>query len=342
VKAHPEQTIPVVDLDDFLHGDPARQAKFVKELGDALVEYGFVAVENHGVDADALAATYGAIRELFELPVAAKMGYEVLEGGRQRGYTAFGKEHAKYHDVPDMKEFWHVGPELAAEHPLRARITPNVWPSELPGFKDAALRLYGLLWRAGSTLIRAIARYLGADESEFMRMIDGGNTILRLIRYPAPGEVEVPEGAVWAAAHEDINLITLLPEATDPGLQLLRRDGTWLDIQPVKGQLIADSGDMMQRLTNGLIPATTHRVLQPRQARGPRYSIPFFVHPQPDWMLSPLPQCVTAERPRRWPDISAEGYLMERIGQLGLTTAQGHAGRYTTQPAESQDAKHSG
>lgn len=324
----PEQNIPVADLHTFVHGDAADQQRFVATLGQSLVEYGFVAIENHGVDATALAGTFDQTRRLFELPVEDKLRYEVLEGGRQRGYTSFGKEHAKDQHVPDMKEFWHIGPELDAAHPLRARIPDNLWPADLPDFKREALALYASLFSCGQHLIRAIARFLGADEAEFMRMIDGGNTILRLIRYPAPGEVEVPEGAVWAAAHEDINLITLLPEASDPGLQLLRRDGTWLDIHPIKGQLIADSGDMLQRLTNGVIPSTTHRVLQPRHAKGPRYSIPFFVHPRPDYLLTPLPGTVTEKNPRRWPDITAHGYLMERINELGLTTAQGHAGRY--------------
>lgn len=323
-----EQSIPVVDLNRFVDGDADDQKAFVQKLGESLVEFGFVAVENHRVDQDALRSTYAELKALFDLPRETKLRYEQLESGRQRGYTAFGLEHAKYHEVPDLKEFWHIGPELAEEHPLRARIPRNLWPDEVPGFQNASLALYRSLFAAGSHLLRAIARFLGADERMFMDMIDGGNTILRLIRYPAPGEVEAPEGAVWAAAHEDINLITLLPEATDPGLQLLRRDGTWLDIAPVPGQVIADSGDMLQRLTNGVIPSTTHRVLQPRSARGPRYSIPFFMHPQPDVVLTPLPQCVTAENPRRWVDITAEGYLMERIREIGLTTAQGHAGRY--------------
>lgn len=323
-----EQNIPVVDLAHFVRGDAADQARFVDQLGHSLVEYGFVAVENHGVDAQSLAGTYAELKRLFDLPADDKLAYEVVEGGRQRGYTSFGKEHAKDRTVPDMKEFWHIGPELDEAHPLRARIPKNLWPDEVPDFRTQSLALYASLFACGQHLIRAIARFLGADESEFLRMIDGGNTILRLIRYPAPGEVAVPEGAVWAAAHEDINLITLLPEATDPGLQLLRRDGTWLDINPVKGQLIADSGDMLQRLTNGVIPSTTHRVLQPRHASGPRYSIPFFVHPQPDYVLAPLPQCVTEDNPRRWEDITADGYLMERIREIGLTTAQGHAGRY--------------
>ncbi|MBL8784464.1 MAG: isopenicillin N synthase family oxygenase [Deltaproteobacteria bacterium] len=328
MSAQSAQSIPVVDLKQFTHGDRDDQARFVSALGAALTEFGFVAVENHALDVEALAATYTELKRLLDQPREVKLRYEVPENGRQRGYTAFGLEHAKDHAVPDLKEFWHIGPELADTHPLRERIPHNVWPEDFEAFKTSSLALYASLFATGKELIRAIARFLGADEAEFMRMIDGGNTILRLIRYPAPGEVEVPEGAVWAAAHEDINLITLLPEATDPGLQLLRRDGTWLDIAPVKGQLIADTGDMMQRLTNGVIPSTTHRVLQPRHASGPRYSIPFFVHPQPDYVLSPLPQCVTADNPRRWEDITAEGYLMERIREIGLTTAQGHAGRY--------------
>lgn len=323
-----EQNIPVVDLNRFVDGDGSDQKAFVQKLGESLLEFGFVAVENHRVDQDALRSTYAELKALFDLPRETKLGYEQLESGRQRGYTAFGLEHAKYHEVPDLKEFWHIGPELDDDHPLRSRIPKNLWPDEVPGFKDTSLALYRSLFAAGSHLLRAIARFLGADEHMFMDMIDGGNTILRLIRYPAPGEVLAPEGAVWAAAHEDINLITLLPEATDPGLQLLRRDGTWLDIAPVPGQVIADSGDMLQRLTNGVIPSTTHRVLQPRTAKGPRYSIPFFMHPQPDVVLSPLPQCVTEANPRRWDDITAEGYLMERIRELGLVTAQGHAGRF--------------
>lgn len=314
-----EQNIPVVDLAQFTEGDDDAQARFVGRLGSALVEYGFVAIENHGVDRQALADTYRELERLLDLPRATKRRFEIPDNGRQRGYTSFGREHAKQTEVPDLKEFWHIGPELDASEHDRLHVPRNVWPDrEVPGFRPASLRLYESLHRTAALLIRAIARYLGADEDELSEMIDGGNSILRLIRYPAPGETEAPEGAVWAAPHEDINLITLLPEATDAGLQIARRDGTWLDIEPVPGQLIADSGDMMQRLTNGLIPSTTHRVLQPRQASGPRYSLPFFVHPRPDYLLKPLAQCLSADNPRRWEDITAESYLLERINQIGV------------------------
>ncbi len=313
-----EQTIPVVDLNQFLHGDAAQQRAFVTTLGDALVEYGFVAVDHHGVDRRAIEGSYAAIKGFFGLPDEVKRRYIVPDGGGQRGYTAFGQEHAKGQTVADLKEFWHVGPELAEDHPLRARIERNVWPTEITGFRDATLGLWNSLYRCGEVLLRAIARYLDADELEFVRMIDGGNSILRTIRYPGPDEVKPEPGAVWAAAHEDINLITLLVEASDRGLELLRRDGTWLAIEPIPGQCIADAGDMLQRLTNGVIPSTTHRVLAPQDATGPRYSMPFFIHPHPDYVLSPLPSCMTEANPRRWPDITAEGYLTERLREIGL------------------------
>jgi isopenicillin N synthase-like dioxygenase len=313
-----QQTIPVVDLEDFASGDPGRRARFVRDLGDAFVEFGFVAVENHGVDPVAVAETYATIRRFFALPTDAKARYEIPGGAGQRGYASFGREHAKNSTVADLKEFWHVGPELADDHPLRQRMAPNVWPAEVPEFQAAALSLCESLDRTAAQMLRALACYLEADEDAFAHMIDGGNSILRLIRYPGPDEIEPAPGAVWAAAHEDINLITLLVEATDPGLELLRRDGTWMPIVPIPGQLIADAGDMLQHLTNGRIPSTTHRVLAPPDARAPRYSLPYFLHPHPDCVLEPLASCVTAANPRRWDGISAERYLYQRLAEIGL------------------------
>lgn len=316
-----KQTIPVVDLDKFTVGDPSQQASFVRDLGDALVEYGFVAVENHGVDPAALEATYAVMREVFTLPGPAKCAYEDRSGGNQRGYTALGREHAKGHTLSDLKEFWHIGPELSESHSLRRRIPPNIWPSEVD-LKEPAMRLFHSLDACGSMLLRAIARYLQADEEAFASMVDGGNSVIRAIRYPGPAEVAPVAGQVWAAAHEDINLITLLPEATEPGLELLQRDGSWLPVMPVRGQLIADSGDMLQRLSNGLFPATTHRVVAPPAAEGPRYSMPFFQHPHPDQLLAPVESCVTPANPRRWGDITAEGFLWQRLEEIGFS--KGH------------------
>ncbi len=315
-----EQTIPVVDLNQFTHGDASHQAAFVSTLGEALVEYGFVAVDNHGVDRAALAAMYREIRTFFDLPKDVKRQYERPEGGRQRGYTALGQEHAKYHDVPDIKEFWHVGPEIPVGHPLKGIVPDNIWPTEVPGFAEAAQGLFATLHSSACVLLRAIARFLDAEEDEFIRMVDGANTILRMIRYPVPEAVTMPKDAVWAAQHEDINVITLLPEATDAGLQLLRRDGTWMPITPIPNQVIADSGDMLERLTNGLIPSTTHRVMAPERVEKPRYSMPYFVHAVPDYVLTPLPGTVTDARPRRWEDVTAHEYLMERLAEIGLAT----------------------
>lgn len=313
------QTIPVVDLQQFTNGSAKQQAQFVRKLGDALVEFGFVAVENHGVDQVALHQTYAAMKQFFLLPKSIKQTYEDREGGNQRGYTSLGREHAKDSSVSDLKEFWHVGPELQEDHPLRKRVPPNIWPKEV-AMKRPSLRLFHSLDACGAILLRAIARYLDADEEAFAEMINGGNSVLRAIRYPGPDEQPIRPGQVWAAAHEDINLITLLPEATEPGLELLQRDGTWLPITPVPGQLIADSGDMLQRLTNGRFPSTTHRVKAPPHANGPRFSIPFFQHPHPDHILSPVASCVSEAHPQRWPDVTAEGYLWERLREIGLAT----------------------
>mgnify|MGYP002881510206 CR=1 FL=1 len=314
-----EQTIPVIDLVELCSEDPSIRQSSVRALGDALVEYGFVAVDNHGVDPKALQGTYDGIRRFFELPSELKSQYELRRLGRQRGYTPFGKEKAKDSAQGDLKEFWHVGPELAEDDPLHGRIPANVWPAEIPEFRPSALELWRSLHDCGAVLLRGIAEYLGAPEKIFDEMTDGGNSVLRLIRYPEAEPEIHDENAVWAAAHEDINLITLLVEATDPGLELLTREGEWLPIMPVPGQLIMDTGDMMQRLTNGRIPATTHRVRMPEVVTGPRYSIPFFIHPHPDASLRPLDCCRDAATVDE-PALSAEEYLAQRLRDNGVLT----------------------
>ena len=325
------QTIPAVDLQDFATGSVEQRDRFVATLGDALVEYGFVAIDNHGVSPATIQAAYRSISAVFDLPAEVKARYEDVAGGRHRGFTSFGQERARHRTVADLKEFWHVGAQHGDDILGATDLPPNIWPDEVPTFRESSLALWRELHTCGELLLRALALYLGADEESFAHMTDGGNTVLRCIRYPGPDELddEVSD-AVWAAAHEDINLITLLVEATSPGLQLLRRDGEWLPIAPIPGQLIADSGDVLQRLTNGVIPATTHRVLAPSESRGPRFSMPYFMHPRPEFVISPLPTCVSPERPRRWPDITAGDYLAERLREIGLitdeTTSHGHAG----------------
>lgn len=314
-----QQTIPVIDLLQLTADDPAVRSRCIEVLGEALVEYGFVAVENHGVDSEALASTYTDIRTFFDLPYEQKLRYERRRLGRQRGYTPFGKEKAKDAELGDIKEFWHVGPEFSVDDPLYGRIPPNVWPSEIPQFKTSALDLWSSLYSCGLTLLEGIETFLGADHGTFAEMTAGGNSVLRLIHYPESSHDPGLDDAVWAAAHEDINLITLLVEATDPGLELLTRSGEWLPIMPVPGQLIMDTGDMMQRLTNGRIPATTHRVRKPAGAQGARYSIPFFIHPHPDASLKPL-ACCAPDGSTLSPELSAEQYLAERLRDNGVLT----------------------
>lgn len=313
-----KQSIPVVNLEDFVHGDQARQEAFVSRIGKALEEFGFVAIENHGISEEILEKGYSQSRKLFAMDEAAKMKYEHPEDGCQRGYTSIGREHAKGQLAGDIKEFWHVGPQLSPSHPLYERVRKNIWIPELDGFRDDMLQLWNALHHCGRSVMVALARYLGADEDEFSSMIDGGDTILRSIRYPGPDEVKPAPGAVWAAAHEDINLITLLPSSREPGLELLRKDGTWMAIEPVAGQVIADTGDMFERLTNGRFPSTTHRVLAPQNADGPRHSMPFFIHPHPDYMLSPVASCLNAAHPKRWDDMSAADFLRVRLLEIGV------------------------
>ena len=313
-----KQSIPVVDLEDFHSEDPGRRNAFVQALGKSLEEYGFVAIENHGVDPAALEGGYSQSRALFALEDTLKVQYEHPEDGCQRGYTSMGREHAKGQTQGDIKEFWHVGPELSPSHPLYDRVRKNIWAGELPKFKEDMLTLWNGLNECGRSIMIALARYLETDEDEFATMIDGGDTILRSIRYPGPEEVQPKPGAVWAAAHEDINLITLLPSSKERGLELLRKDGTWMPIEPVPGQLIADTGDMFERLTNGRFPSTTHRVLAPRDADGPRYSMPFFIHPHPDYVLRPVDSCVSEEHPQKWADVTAEEFLRERLIDIGV------------------------
>jgi len=315
-----QQSIPVVDLDEFRHGDVSAQAAFVESLGKALVAFGFVAVENHGIEHSAVSAAYSAAEDFFALPASVKSAYELRACGRQRGYTPFGKERALGTGAADLKEFWHAGPELPPGDPLLERMPANVWPTEVPTFSSDVQALWSALQDCGTLLLRAIARFLRVDEVPFADMIKGGNTVLRMIRYPAPDKSAPPEDGVWAAAHEDINLITLLVEATEPGLQILTREGEWLDIAPIPGQLIMDSGDMLQLLTNGRIPATTHRVLAPPNATGPRLSMPFFIHPHPDFVLAPIAHCVTADNPARFRRVSALGYLRRRLRDNGVLT----------------------
>lgn len=308
------QAIPVLDLQAFRTGD---RATFVNQLGQALEDLGFFAVVNHGVDTELIQAAYQAAQAFFQLPEAVKLRYEVPHLHGQRGFTRFGREHAKDHPVPDLKEFWHVGRELPADHPLAARSIANLAPVEVPDFCPVMNRLYSQLETCAVELLQACALYLGEPETRLADMTTDGDTILRIIHYP-PIPADAHPASLRSAAHEDINLITLLCAATADGLELLQRDGTWLPIPALPGQMIVDSGDMLQQLTNGLLKSTTHRVVNPDSDRDRRFSMPFFVHPRAEVDLTPLPGCITKTGAQKFPQITAGEYLQQRLREIGL------------------------
>lgn len=311
--------IPLLDLSHYTRGTPQERDTFIKSWGDGLKEFGFVSIINHGVDPDVIARTYEDAERLFDLPADVKQKYEVPGGGGQRGYTSFGKEHAKNRKVGDLKEFWHVGRDLPVGSSKRATYGDNQFPAELPSFKVNSLALYQALDAAAAVMLRALADYFKLPTETFAEMAHDGNSILRIIHYPPLKDMFVP-GAVRAAEHEDINLITLLCESTSSGLEILTRQGEWLAVDANKGQIVVDSGDMLSRITNEVVPSTTHRVVNPPSSAEDveRYSMPFFVHPYPDCMLRIFDQCVTPENPKRYPDITADGFLQQRLREIGL------------------------
>ena len=314
-----ERRIPTVHLSHYTRGTQKERADFVRTFGEGLREFGFVTVADHGVDDALIRRTYRDVERLFALPEDAKRRYLVAGGAGQRGYTGFGQEHAKNRTVGDLKEFWHVGRELPPEHALIRSYGANVWPAEVPEFKPDSLALFSALERAAAVMLEALADFFGVPRQTFSEMIVEGNSVLRLIHYPPLKDRFVP-GAVRAAEHEDINLITLLCEGTSSGLEILTRDGEWIPVDTLRGQIVVDSGDMLSRVTNEVIPATTHRVVNPKSPAEDvvRYSLPFFVHPYPDCVLAPLAVTETKDNPARFPPITADAFLKQRLREIGL------------------------
>ena len=307
-----ESIIPV-SFDDY----QADFAGFARALGDSFTHYGFAVIADHPLAQDRIEGALGATKAFFALPEAAKRAYVAGQGG-QRGYTPFGVETAKGETHHDLKEFWHMGRDLPPGHPYRAVMPPNVWPAEVPAFQNEVTWLYGALDAMGLKVLEALAVYLGLDRQFFTPTVDQGNSVLRLLHYP-PTTGEGPH--IRAAAQEDINVITLLLGAEEAGLEVLRRDGSWLAINPPAGSLVCNIGDMLQRLTNHRLPSTTHRVVNPTpERRGvARYSTPFFLHFNPDYEIRTLPGCVDATQPDRYPEpITADGYLQQRLREIKL------------------------
>jgi isopenicillin N synthase-like dioxygenase len=289
------------------------------EIGGSFRTFGFAMVRDHGIDLKLIDEAWRLTAELFAQPTEEKMHYLVPGTGGARGYTPFRTEVAKGASEKDLKEFWHVGRNLPEGHALAATMAPNIWPERPEGFEAVFTQLYAEFDRAGARLLSAIALDLGLDEHWFDSAIEDGNSVLRLLHYP-PVSAEAG-GAIRAGAHEDINLITLLLGAEEAGLELLGRDGRWLSIAPPEGAMVVNIGDMLQRLTNHVLPSTTHRVRNPDGERAgySRYSMPYFLHPRSDFRLETLPQCLTESNPNRYPvTITADDYLQERLREIGL------------------------
>ena len=292
---------------------------FAQELGQSFEEYGFAIVRDHGISQELIDRAEAKAKEFFALPEEAKRHYLIPGTGGARGYTAFGVETAKGAQAHDLKEFWHVGRELPAGHRYRDVMGDNVWPAEVAGFRDTFLELYDAFDAAGLKILSAIARYLGVDEDYFIDTVRDGNSVLRLLHYP-PIQGE-PGSNVRAGAHEDINTITLLLGAEEAGLELLTRDARWIPVSPKPGELVVNIGDMLQRLTNGLLRSTTHRVVNPppeRRGRS-RYSMPFFLHFRSDFLIEALPGTVPPGEQPKWPPMTANDYLQERLREIKLT-----------------------
>lgn len=313
-----KRTIPVVDLEKFTNGTTEERAAFVQKLGNAFHEIGFVGVVNHGIPKELVDNFYASAKRFFAEPVTTKRQYEIAGLAGQRGYTSFGKEHAKQSEVADLKEFFQIGQTVAQDHPLKSRYPDNVQVAEVPEFPQLGDELYQSFERAGGALLKAIAIHLDLGEDYFEDKINKGNSILRAIHYPPI--TKEPDSAIRAEQHEDINLITLLVGASAGGLQLLNMEGEWLPIVPEENEIVINVGDMLQRLTNNYLKSTTHRVVNPprEEWHKPRLSIPFFLHPRSEMDLTCLNRCVTEERPLAYEPITAGDYLDERLREIGL------------------------
>ncbi len=311
-------SIPVVDLADFLSGDSAKKDAFVQSLGAAYEQVGFVAVKNHGLSDELIAKLYKYVETFFSLPTEEKKRYEIPELAGQRGFTSFGREHAKGSDAPDLKEFFQFGQMVEDGDSVKEVYPDNVQVTQLPEFNPTLENAYKMYEKTGAALLQAIALYLNLEEHYFDEHIHNGNSILRCIHYP-PITV-APKNAIRAEQHEDINLITLLVGASADGLEILNKQGEWIGVTALPEQIVVNVGDMLQRLTNNKLRSSTHRVVNPPKEKWhtPRFSMPFFLHPRSEMSLTCLENCIDESHPKAFEDITAGEYLDERLREIGL------------------------
>lgn len=312
------RTIPTVDFALARSPDKEDRKAFTQQVGDALQDIGFFALINHGIDTQLIAEAYTQCDRFFDLVEDVKRSYLRPNIAHQRGYTAFGIEHAKDNPAPDLKEFWQTGRAYPNDGEVPT-YPENVWPNaHAPEFKATIEKLYTGMEELSKKLLAACSRYLGKSENWLSDMAEQGNTIMRMIHYP-PLDSSMPEGAVRSAAHEDINFITLLVTATADGLEVMDHDGSWIQVKGDEKAIIVDSGDMLQNLTNGLFRSVTHRVVNPKDSNSRRYSMPMFVHPRNEVDLTPHPDFVakTGGKPK-YQSIKAGDYLQQRLREIGL------------------------
>ncbi len=312
------QQIPSVDLNDFLSEDLSKKERFIKNIGDSFNQIGFVALKGHFLSDPLISTLYEEIKKFFALPQSTKDTYEIEGIGGQRGYTSFGKETAKGKKEADLKEFWHFGQYVKNDPVLEKRYPNNVLVNELPEFNSCGKETFQQLEKTAKYVLRALALYIGLDEFYFDEYIKNGNSILRPIHYPPI--TDKPKGSERAAAHGDINLITLLMGAQGKGLQVQNRNGEWIDAIAQPDELMINVGDMLSRLTNNKLKSTIHKVINPPEElwNTSRYSIPFFMHPVASMKLNCLPECIDEENPKAFEDITAGDFLTERLIELGL------------------------
>ena len=309
--------IPSVDLANFLSGDPVKKNDFVQQLGNAYEEVGFVAVKNHSIPDELIGDLYKYVQQFFSLPLQQKKGYEIPGMAGQRGYTSFGKEHAKGNEAPDLKEFFQYG-QTPRDNYSEEKYPPNVMVNKVPGFDKTFAAAYRAFEESGTALLQAIALYLQLEENYFDDFVYNGNSILRAIHYPPI--THEPKSAIRSEQHEDINLITLLVGASADGLQILNKQDEWVDVTSLPEQIVVNVGDMLQRFTNNKLRSTTHRVVNPPRElwHTSRFSIPFFLHPKSKMSLKCLDSCIDNEHPKAYEDITAGEYLDERLIEIGL------------------------
>jgi isopenicillin N synthase-like dioxygenase len=318
-----ERRIPELRFADYTGGEPGRRAAFTDALMRGLQDYGFITLREHPVPAPLLEHAYQLIAAFFVQPEATKRRYI----GGPRGYAPFGVEHAKDRAEPDLKEFWQIGPQRAApSHSSPA----NLWPDSPAGFRRTFLALFAALQDTGRLILEALTPGLGLPGNYFEPLLTEHNSVLRLLHYP-PISTDVPDGSLRSAPHEDINLLTLLVAPEGPGLEILDRDGRWLPVPSQPHDLIVDAGDMLARMTNDVIPATTHRVVNPTGSNRSRYSMPFFMHPNSDVVLTCMDSCIGAGA--KYADITAGAFLEQRLREIGLLNRQTSQPSHGPEPA---------